>query len=57
MDLAQKIFGTKSSRVIRKIMPTVRKIESYRDEMMALTDDQLREKTREFQRRSIIRCS
>ncbi len=51
MDLAQKIFGTKSSRVIRKIMPTVRKIESYRDEMMALTDDQLREKTRVFQRR------
>ena len=51
MDLVQKLFGTQSDRECKKIMPLVKKIESYRDGLMALTDEQLREKTREYKKR------
>ncbi len=51
MGLATKVFGTHSEREIKRIMPLVRKIESYRDTMMSLTDEQLRDKTQEFKGR------
>ena len=48
MGIASKIFGTHSEREIKRIMPLVKKIESYRESMMALSDDELRDKTRQF---------
>ena len=51
MKLFDKIFGTRSEREIKRIMPLIDKIESLRPEMMALTDEQLREKTFEYKRR------
>ena len=51
MGLATKVFGTHSEREIKRIMPLVRKVESYRDAMMSLTDEQLRDKTQEFKGR------
>ncbi|MCI6498224.1 MAG: preprotein translocase subunit SecA [Lachnospiraceae bacterium] len=51
MGLATKVFGTHSEREIKRIMPLVRKVESYRDTMMSLTDEQLKDKTQEFKGR------
>ncbi len=51
MGLAQKIFGTQSSREIKRIMPLVKKIEDLRPAMQELSDDQLKGKTREFRDR------
>ena len=51
MGLVQKIFGTPSSREIKRIMPLVDRIESLRPQMKAMTDEQLRAKTDEFKRR------
>lgn len=51
MGLAAKVFGTHSEREIKRIMPLVKKIESYRPEMMKLSDEQLRAKTDEFKGR------
>ncbi|MCD8053793.1 MAG: preprotein translocase subunit SecA [Lachnospiraceae bacterium] len=51
MDLVQILFGTRSSREIKVMGPTVKKIEGYREAMMALPDEALREKTREFKKR------
>ena len=51
MDLVQMLFGTKSSRICKNLEPTVKKIESYRDGLMKLSDDELRQKTREYKER------
>ena len=51
MGLFTKLFGTHSEREIKKISPIVDKIESYRDDMMALSDEELRAKTTEFKSR------
>jgi len=51
MKLFEKIFGTHSQREIKLVTPIVEKIESYRDAMMALSDEQLRGKTDEFKKR------
>ena len=51
MGIAEKIFGTHSQRELKRIYPIVDKIESYRDVMIALTDDELRGKTKEFKNR------
>ena len=48
MGIASKIFGTHSEREIKRIMPLIKKIEGYRDSMMALSDDELKDKTRQF---------
>ncbi len=50
-SFVEKIFGTHSERELKRIEPIVKKIESYRDEMMSLTDDGLRAKTSEFKKR------
>ena len=47
MSIVDKIFGTHSEREIKRIMPLVDKIESLRDSMMALSDEELRGKTKE----------
>ena len=51
MKLAEKIFGTHSSRELKRIMPLVDKIEALRPDMVKLTDEQLKDKTREFKER------
>ncbi len=51
MSVFTKMFGTHSERELKRIMPIVEKIESYRDSMMALSDEQLRAKTDEFKAR------
>ena len=48
MGLAQKLFGTQSSKEIKRIMPLVHKIEGLRSQMMELSDEELRGKTMEF---------
>ncbi|MCR5837909.1 MAG: preprotein translocase subunit SecA [Lachnospiraceae bacterium] len=51
MSVLSKVIGTHSEREIKRITPIVDKIESYRDSMMALSDEQLRAKTTEFKDR------
>ncbi len=51
MDLVQKLFGTRSSRECKAMSSTVKKIEGMRDGMMALSDEEMREKTREYKKR------
>ncbi len=46
-----KIFGSHSSREVKKLQPLVDKIEALEDEYKALTDEQLRAKTDEFKER------
>ncbi|MGN1030320.1 MAG: preprotein translocase subunit SecA [Butyricicoccaceae bacterium] len=47
----EKIFGTYSSRELKKLDPIVDKILALEDEYKALTDAQLRAKTAEFKKR------
>jgi len=51
MGFISKVFGTYSDREIKRITPIVDKICSMRDTMMALTDEQLHDKTAEFKGR------
>ena len=51
MSALTKIFGTHSERELKRIMPIVDKVESYRDAMMALSDDELKGKTKEYKDR------
>ena len=51
MGLINKIFGTYSEREIKRITPIVDKIESYRDTMMSLSDEELKNKTTEYKER------
>ena len=51
MSVFEKIFGTHSDHEIRRIMPLVRKIESLRESMQALSDAELRAKTAEYKER------
>ncbi len=51
MGLLEKIFGNYSVKEIKKINPIVDKIESYKDEYAALSDEALRAKTDEFKER------
>ncbi len=51
MSIVEKIFGTHSDRELRRIEPIVKKIESYREQMGKLTDDELRAKTADFKKR------
>ena len=51
MNIVEKIFGTHSERELKLIYPIVDKIESLRPEMLELSDEQLRDKTRVFKER------
>ena len=51
MNMFSKVFGTRSQREVKRIMPLVKKIEELRPEMQKLTDEELRGKTREFKKR------
>lgn len=49
--ISEKLFGTHSERELKRIEPTVKKIESLRPEMQSLSDEALRAKTTEFKKR------
>ena len=51
MNMFSKVFGSRSQREVKRIMPLVKKIEDLRPEMQKLTDEELRGKTREFKKR------
>ncbi len=51
MNIVEKLFGTHSERELKLIEPIVKKIESLREEMVALSNEELRGKTTEFQKR------
>ena len=51
MSMFSKIFGTHSQREVKRILPLVDKIDSLRPEMQKLTDEELRDKTREYKKR------
>jgi preprotein translocase subunit SecA len=48
-----KIFGTKSERDIKKILPIVEEIKAFEEEIKVLTDDELKGKTESY--RQMIR--
>ena len=51
MGVFDKVFGTHSDHEVKRIMPIVKKIESYRPKIQTLSDEQLRDKTGEFKQR------
>ena len=51
MKLIEKIFGSYSSREIKRIMPIVKQINSLEPEIKKLSDSELRAKTDEFKSR------
>lgn len=51
MKAIERIFGTHSERELKRVYPIVDKIESYRPAMMELSDEQLKDKTKEFKKR------
>ena len=51
MNLFEKVFGTNSDRELKLIYPIVEKIEKLKPEMAALSDEELRDKTRIFKER------
>lgn len=51
MNVFSKVFGTHSQREVKRIMPLVEKTEALRPEMQKLTDEELRDKTREYKKR------
>ena len=51
MSTFTKLFGTHSERELKRIYPIVDKVESYRDQMAALSDDELKAKTKEYKER------
>ena len=53
MNIIDKVFGTHSERELKRIKPIVDKIESYKEAMGALSDEQLRAKTTEFLKENV----
>ena len=51
MGIIEKIFGTHSQNELKRIYPIVDRIEAMESEMKALSDEELRAKTREFKDR------
>ena len=51
MNVFEKMFGTHSERELKRITSIVDKIESLRPDMQALSDEELRDKTKEYKNR------
>ncbi len=51
MGLITKLFGTRSEREVKKLIPIVEQIEALGEDMKRLSDEALRDKTAEFQTR------
>ena len=48
MGFLEKIFGTHSQNELKRIYPIADRIEAMDEDMQKLTDEELRNKTREF---------
>ncbi len=53
MNIFEKVFGSYSSKEIKKILPLVDKIEDLDEDMQKLSDEELKAKTEEFKKRLI----
>ena len=51
MGFLTKVFGTHSEHELKRIYPIVDRIEALRPEMMKLSDEELKGKTKEFKKR------
>ena len=51
MGIIEKIFGTHSENELKRIYPVVDRIEALEPDMKALSDEELKGKTREFKER------
>ena len=51
MSAFSKIFGSHSERELKRIYPIADKVESYKEAMGKLSDEELKDKTREFKKR------
>ena len=51
MNIINKLFGTHSERELKLIAPTIDKIEALRPTMQALSDEELKDKTKEYKQR------
>ena len=51
MKLSERLFGTHSSRELKRIIPIVDRIEALRPTMQAMTDEELKDQTRKFKER------
>ena len=51
MGLFEKLFGTHSQNELKRIYPIADRIEALDEEMQSLSDDELRNKTKEFKER------
>ena len=51
MSLLEKIFGSHSDHELKRIYPIVDRIEAMDEDMQKLTDEELRDKTKEFKER------
>ena len=51
MSAFSKIFGSHSERELKRIYPIADKVESYKEAMGKLSDEELKDKSREFKMR------
>jgi preprotein translocase subunit SecA len=49
--LLRKLFGSKNEREVKRMLKTVQTVNALEEQMLALTDEQLRDKTVEFRAR------
>ncbi|MHA6193235.1 preprotein translocase subunit SecA [Pseudomonas wadenswilerensis] len=49
--LLKKLFGSKNEREVKRMLKTVQVVNSFEEQMVALSDEQLRGKTAEFKER------
>ena len=50
-SMFEKVFGTYSSRELKRVYPIADKVDSFEESIKKLTDEQLRAKTEEFKKR------
>lgn len=51
MSLINMVFGSHSEREVKRIKPIVAKVEALRGSMLELSDEQLKDKTKEYKKR------
>ena len=49
--LLKKFFGSKNEREVKRMLKTVQAVNAFEEQMLALSDEQLRAKTDEFKAR------
>ncbi|WP_458371332.1 preprotein translocase subunit SecA [Pseudomonas lactis] len=49
--LLKKLFGSKNEREVKRMLKTVQMVNAFEEQMVALSDEQLRAKTQEFKAR------